>query len=232
MGSNAPRSGFPSTRRPAFQITHIQGPHSARRQPELPGHAPYRRTLTGQPYRLFKALAERRFARQLRHLLRLHSAIRAANAVELDHHRGAKFEAGQIPHLPFVGVVHFAQLPPTPGTDQFPIPSFSPYPQLQRFSGFVDFVAIDPIPGPPQHSGPVCLPHPAKCTQSSSKSKPSFNLDTLQIPAQSHFSLCEPVNCLSVLLLLWSRLCSWFHRLLRASHFCSWYRSVFRRDEE
>jgi hypothetical protein len=31
---------------------------------------------------------------------------------------------------------------------------------------------------------------------------------------------------------IWSRLCNWFHRLLRAAAFYSWYRSVLRRDEE
>ena len=102
----------------------------------------------------------------------------SAHTIQVDHHRRAKFEAGQIAHLPLVGVIHLVEFPTTPGTHQFPIPSFPSYPQLQRLSAFVDLMAIHPIPGPSQDFGPVGLSHPAECTQSSRKSKTSC--DTIQ----------------------------------------------------
>src|SRR5580692_9802643 len=79
--SHLPQRRLPSPLRPTTQIAHIDGSHRAAGQAKLPCHSSYRRTLTGQPYRLFEALAERRLARQLRHLLRLHPAVRTAHPI-------------------------------------------------------------------------------------------------------------------------------------------------------
>src|SRR5271157_6199558 len=49
--------------RPATQIAHIDGSHRAAGQAKLSRHSSHRRALTGQPHRLFEALAERRLAR-------------------------------------------------------------------------------------------------------------------------------------------------------------------------
>src|SRR5215469_6169316 len=128
INSHLPQRRFPPARCPALEIANIDGTHRAGRQPELSGHSAHRCALTRQPHRFFEALAERCFAWQLRHLLRLHSAIRAAHTIQLDHYRGAKLEAGQIAHLPLVGVIHLAQFATTARTHQLAIAPFSPYP--------------------------------------------------------------------------------------------------------
>src|SRR5215469_7370559 len=116
IDAHQPQSRFPPARGPAVEIANIDGTHRAGRQLELSGHSPHRCALARQPHRFFEALAERRFAGQLRHLLRLHSAIRAAYTIQLDHYRGAKLEAGQITHLPLVAVIHLTELPTTART--------------------------------------------------------------------------------------------------------------------
>src|SRR5215469_2082322 len=80
------------------------------------------------PTVFFKALAERRLARQLRHLLRLHPAVRTAHPIQLHHHRRAKLKTGQIPYLALVAVIGLGHLPPTARAHQLPIPTLAPYP--------------------------------------------------------------------------------------------------------
>src|SRR5882724_8355458 len=178
---------LPSPLRPAPQITQINGSDRAAGQSKLSRHTSHRRALTGQPHRLFEALAERRLARQLRHFLRLDPAVRTAHPIQFHHHRRPKLETREISYLSLVGVIGIAELPPTARANQFPVSTFAPNPQLQRFCLLLDFVSVDPIPRPPQYFGPVRLSHPAECNQNSPKSKCPLNQELLQIPAQSPF---------------------------------------------
>src|SRR5260370_26622401 len=61
--SHLPQRRLSSPLRPATQIAHIDGSYRTAGQAKLPCHSSHRRTLTGQPHRLFEALAERRLAR-------------------------------------------------------------------------------------------------------------------------------------------------------------------------
>src|SRR5215471_1850868 len=92
--------------------------------------------------------------------------------IQLDHHRGAVFEARQIPDLSLVDLGHFLDPPTTAGTLQFAVPALAAYPQTQSLSFFVDLAAIDPIPGPSQNPCPLALAHPAERTEKSLPRKP------------------------------------------------------------
>src|SRR6266478_8559342 len=81
--------------------------------------------------------------------------------------------------------------------NQFPVSTFAPNPQLQRFCLLLDFVSVDPIPRPPQYFGPVRLSHPAECNQNSPKSKCPLNQELLQIPAQSRITRPGSVRALT-----------------------------------
>src|ERR1017187_4611734 len=166
-----PQGRLPACRCPALQIPQIDGAHRAPRQPNLLRPPPHRCTLAGQPYRLFEALAERRLAGQLRYLLRLHAAVRAAHPIQLKHHRRPILRPGQIAHLPLIDVAGFAQLPPAAGTHQLPVAPLAPHPQLQGLAMLIDFVPVHAVAWPPQQFAPVVLSHPAENTQSSPKSK-------------------------------------------------------------
>jgi hypothetical protein len=117
-----PQCRPPSSRRPAFQIPQIDGSHRAAGERKLSRHTSHRRTLAGQPHRLFKALAKWRLARQLRHLFRLHSAVRAAYPVQLHHDCRPKLETGQVSYFALIGVLGLGQLPPATRAHQFSVP--------------------------------------------------------------------------------------------------------------
>src|SRR6202040_1088318 len=168
--SHLPQRRLPSFPCPALQIAQIDGSHRAAGQPKLSRHTPHRGTLTGQPHSLFEALAKRRFARQLRHFLRLDPAVRTAHPIQLHHHRRQKLETGQITYLPLVAVIGMGQLPPTTRANQFLVPMLAPNPQFQRLALLIDFVLVDPISRPPQYFCPVRLSHTAECNQSPLKS--------------------------------------------------------------
>src|SRR6266702_5109266 len=80
VAPHLPKCRFAPRFSPTGQITLIDGPHRARRKAKLPRHSAGRRTL--------EALAERRLRGQQGHLLRFHSAVRAAHTVQFHHHCG------------------------------------------------------------------------------------------------------------------------------------------------
>ena len=151
--------------RPALQIAQIDGAHRAGRQSESPRHLPSRGALTRLAHGVLKPLAERSFARQLRHLLDLDPAIRAAHPIDLDHHRGPELHARQIPHLPLADIVRVLQLPAASRADQLPIAPLAPNPQLQRLRLLVDLVPVHPIPRPSQQFGEFVISQTAQCTE-------------------------------------------------------------------
>src|SRR5258708_35845505 len=61
--SHLPQRRLSSPLRPATQIAHIDGSYRAAGQAKLSRYSSHRCALTGQPHRLFEALAERRLAR-------------------------------------------------------------------------------------------------------------------------------------------------------------------------
>ncbi len=61
--THLPQRRLPPALRPALQVAHIDGSDRAAGQSKLSRHPSHRRALTGQPHRLFEALAEWRLAR-------------------------------------------------------------------------------------------------------------------------------------------------------------------------
>src|SRR5208337_3405961 len=122
-------SRWPSpTLGPAFQIPQVDGPHRAGSQAQLPRHSSYRRALASQPHRFLKALTEGRLARQLRYFLHLDPALRTAHSIQLDHHRRAVLEAGQIPHLALVNLGHLPHRLSTSRTHQLAVAALASHP--------------------------------------------------------------------------------------------------------
>jgi hypothetical protein len=78
---------LPPPRFPSLQVPQIDGPDGALCQPNAPGHLPRRRTLARLSHRILESLAVGCLARQQLHLLRLYSAVWAANPIEFDDHR-------------------------------------------------------------------------------------------------------------------------------------------------
>jgi len=125
--------------RPTLQIKQIEGHHGVRRKPKLPRHAPRRRTLAGLAYRILEALAEGCLARQLRHLLWLHAAARAAQQpIQLDHHCSQILEAGKIVHIPLVDLGNGAHQLAATRADQLLVSAFAPHPQPQTLALLID----------------------------------------------------------------------------------------------
>ena len=145
---------------PPLQISQIDGPHRAGRQTPLPRHLSPRRAFAGSSHGLFESLAERRFARQLLHLLGLHPTLRAAHPVQLDHYRRLVCEARQVPHFPLVAFVDCRHPLAATTAHQPPIPALPPHPQFQRLPLFVDLALVYPIPRPSQNLRPLVVCHP------------------------------------------------------------------------
>jgi len=152
-----PQRRLPPRRRPSLQIPQIDASRRAFGQAKLFAHPPRGRTLASLPHRVLEPFAERRFARQLRHLLRLQSAVRALHPVLLDHHRRPVFEARKMAHLALVDVGDLLGAAPAPGADQHPIPTLAPHPQLQPFGRFINLASPHPIAGPSQNPRPVVI---------------------------------------------------------------------------
>src|ERR1017187_1787446 len=98
-----------------------------------------------------------RAPRQLRHLLRLHSARRAIHPIQFHHHRGLILKARQIPDLPFIHLVHLVHPSSAARTGHAAIPPLAPDPQLELLVLFVDLLLIDPIARESQHLRQVVL---------------------------------------------------------------------------
>ena len=132
-------------------------------KPKLPRHPPRRGALAGLPHRIFEALAEGRFARQQRHLLGLHPAVRAAHPVQFDAPQWSWYsKQGKIAHFPLVGLDDGAHRSPATGTDQLLVAAFAPHPQLQRLGRLIDLRPVNLVSRPPQDLRPVVLPHTAE----------------------------------------------------------------------
>src|SRR5262249_60178308 len=113
--------------------------------------------LARHSYGIFKSFTERRLARQQRHLLHLHAAVRALHPVHFDVHRRLEYSPRQVAHCPLACVVGFGELAPAPGTFQLAVAALPPHPQPQLRSRLIDLVAIDPIAGPSQDFGELAL---------------------------------------------------------------------------
>src|SRR3984893_15330733 len=193
--SHLPQCGSASPLGPALEIPQIDRAHRARRQSKLPGHSSHRRALTGLPHRFLKSLAQRCLAGPQRELLRPDPTSRAAHPVQLDHHRGAVLEAGQIPYLSFVHLCNFLHCLPTPRTRPLALPTLPSHPQAHGFRIFVDFAAVDPVARPPQNLRPLTLAHPAERTEKPAARPPpsidqSFRfLHRAVLPMAPHSSL-------------------------------------------
>src|SRR5512138_394691 len=74
------RRPFP-LRRPALEITQIDGSHRTLGEPEPARHLPRRRSLARLSHRLFEAFAERCFARQLVYALDPRTALWTAQPI-------------------------------------------------------------------------------------------------------------------------------------------------------
>ena len=142
---------------PPLQVSQVDRPHSARSQPELPRHLPRRSHFTSQPHGVLKSLRKGSLTRQQRHLLTFHSAVRTLDPMHLHKHRRRKSTPRQIANRPLAGVIDLCQFPPATATLQPSVPSFAPYPQLQRLRLLVNLVLINPIPGPVQNPGELTI---------------------------------------------------------------------------
>src|SRR5262249_30311160 len=138
-------------RSPPFQVTQINCASGTRRQAEVPRYLSRRCTFTGLPNRILKPFAERRFARQLRYLLDLDSAIRATHPKDFHHDSRAKFHAREIAHFTLADIVRRFQLPSAPGAHQLPVPTLPPDPKLERLGPLVDLMPVNPVSRPAQY---------------------------------------------------------------------------------
>src|SRR5438445_3784913 len=109
---------------------------------KLPGHLARRGTLTRSSHGLFKALTERRFARQLGHSLHPHPAGRTADPVDFNDHRRPVFAPRQVSHLPLPVIVHLGELPPATRADQLAVPPFPPHPYTHGIGFLIDLVPV------------------------------------------------------------------------------------------
>src|SRR6266576_2138104 len=138
----APR-GTPSLEIPQVDRSHRAGGHA-----ELPGHLAYRGAFARQPHRVFKALAKRRFTRQLRDPLDLDPTLRTAHPVHFDDYRRSIFAPRQVAYFPFVIIMSVGKLSSASRTDKFAVAAFPPHPQPQRLGGLIDLVPKDSVARP------------------------------------------------------------------------------------
>lgn len=156
---------FASSRRPPLQVSQVNRPNRTRRQAESQRHLAGRGTLTGLPNGVLEALAEWRLARQLRHLLDLDAAIRAAHPVKLHDYRRSELHAWKIANFPFTDIVRVLQFATASRAHQFPVAALPPDPQFQGLRPLVDFMPVDSIARPSQQFGQFVIPQTAECTE-------------------------------------------------------------------
>src|SRR5258707_5707918 len=183
-----PKCWFAPRLSPTCQITLIDGPHRARRKAKLPRHSAGRRTLAGLPDRILEALAERCLRGQQGHLLRFHSAVRAAHTVQLHHHCGQIFKARQIAHFPLIAGYYLCCRLPAARTDQQLIGTPSSHPQLQPLALFINLMPVYLVARPAQYPRPIVVSHRSECSQMQPFQKTPTKPQPLQFPAQSPLS--------------------------------------------
>jgi hypothetical protein len=108
---------------------------------------------------------------------------RTLDPIHFRKHRRRKSAPGQIANRPLAGVINLCEFPSATGTLQPSVPSFAPYPQLQRLRLLVDLVLIDPIPGPVQNPGELAI------------RRQSAILAAISKPGPSHSFLLRGVKC-------------------------------------
>ena len=147
---------------------------------------PSRRALARLAHGVFKALVERRLARQQRNSLHFHATVRAFHPIHLDVYRGPELTPRQVPYRPFIAVIGIGEPAATAGAFQLPVAALPPNPQLQELVLLVDSLPVNTVAGPLKDSGELVIGRqPLSLTGDSPFLGMAVNPQDSRIPAQS-----------------------------------------------